>query len=382
MDTPSFQYHAIPPAAQAWRAPVRSFLTEALAGMPAQQRAASWMGFDAAFSRKLGAAGYIGMALPQRYGGRDAGAWARYVVSEELLAAGAPVSAHWIADRQSSQLILRYGSEAQRQRHLPPICRGEQYFCIGLSEPGAGSDLASITTRARRHGQTWVLNGQKVWTTNAHRSHFMIALVRSGEPAAARHAGLSQFIIDLAAPGVRIRPIRDLTGAEHFNEVFFDDVVLQDADLIGTEGQGWEQVTAELAFERSGPERYLSAMALLVALIDAVGPAPDALQAKEVGRLVARLAGLRAMSMAVTAQLAAGEQPTWAASCVKDLGTEFEQQIPELAQLLVEQAPTTSAAKLYAQVLAQVMQVAPSYSLRGGTREILRGIIARGLGLR
>ena len=382
MNTPSFQYHATPPEAEAWRAPVRSFLAQALAGVLAPQRAASWMGFDAAFSRKLGAQGYIGMALPQRYGGREAGAWARYVVSEELLAAGAPVSAHWIADRQSSQLILRYGSEAQRQRHLPPICRGEQYFCIGLSEPGAGSDLASITTRARRHGNAWVLNGQKVWTTNAQRSHFMIALVRSGEPAAARHAGLSQFIIDLNAPGVRIRPIRDLTGAEHFNEVFFDDVVLQDTDLIGTEGQGWEQVTAELAFERSGPERYLSAMALLVALIDTVGLGPDALQAKEVGRLVARLAGLRAMSMAVTAQLAAGEQPTWAASCVKDLGTEFEQQIPELAQLLIEQTPTVAGASLYAQVLAQVMLVSPSYSLRGGTREILRGIIARGLGLR
>ncbi len=382
MNTPSFQYHAIPPEAEAWRVPVRSFLARAMAGVPAPQRAASWMGFDAGFSRQLGAQGYIGMALPQRYGGREAGAWARYVVSEELLAAGAPVSAHWIADRQSSQLILRYGSEAQRQRHLPPICRGEQYFCIGLSEPGAGSDLASITTRARRHGNAWVLNGQKVWTTNAQRSHFMIALVRSGEPAAARHAGLSQFIIDLSAPGVRIRPIRDLTGAEHFNEVFFDDVVLQDTDLIGTEGQGWEQVTAELAFERSGPERYLSAMALLVALIDAVGLGPDALQAKEVGRLVARLAGLRAMSMAVTAQLAAGEQPTWAASCVKDLGTEFEQQIPELAQLLIEQTPTVAGASLYAQVLAQVMQLAPSYSLRGGTREILRGIVARGLGLR
>jgi alkylation response protein AidB-like acyl-CoA dehydrogenase len=355
-----------------------------MAGIPAIRRADSWMGFDAEFSRKLGARGWLGMALPTQYGGSAAGPFARYVVIEELLAAGAPVSAHWIADRQSGPLILRYGTDAQRDRHLPAICRGEQYFCIGMSEPGSGSDLASIKTRARRidGGTHWLLNGQKLWTTNAHKSHYMIALVRTAEPTKARHEGMTQFIIDLHAPGVTIRPIRDLAGSEHFNEVFFDNVELGPESMIGTEGQGWEQVTAELAFERSGPERFLSSIALLHTLIDAIGPTPDALQAKEIGRLTAKLIGLRAMSLSVTAQLAAGKNPALAASCVKDLGTGFEQELPEIAQLLHDTQPSTAGGSDHARVLAQLTQMAPSFSLRGGTREILRGIIARGLSLR
>jgi alkylation response protein AidB-like acyl-CoA dehydrogenase len=379
-----FRYSRIPAAAEEQRAEVRSFLRETLADRAPVHRAESWMGFDAEFSRKLGARGWIGMALPKQYGGSAAGPFARYVVIEELLAAGAPVSAHWIADRQSGPLILRYGTDAQRDRHLPAICRGEQYFCIGMSEPGSGSDLASIKTRARRidGGERWLLNGQKLWTTNAHKSHCLIALVRTADPTNARHEGMSQFIIDLHSPGITIRPIRDLTGNAHFNEVFFDNVELGPDALIGTEGQGWDQVTAELAYERSGPERFLSSIALLYTLIDAIGRKPDALQAKEIGRLTARLIGLRTMSLSVTAQLAAGANPALAASCVKDLGTGLEQELPEIAQLLHATLPSIAGGSDHARVLAQVMQVAPSYSLRGGTREILRGIIARGLGLR
>ncbi|HRH71578.1 MAG TPA: acyl-CoA dehydrogenase family protein [Zoogloea sp.] len=381
MSIDQFKYSRIPPEAEALRSEVRAFLADTLKDYPAIRRADSWMGFDAEFSRRLGARGWVGMALPKRYGGSDASPFARYVVIEELLAAGAPVSAHWFADRQSGPQILHYGTDAQKDSHLPAICRGEQYFCIGMSEPNSGSDLASIKTRARREGDKWVVNGQKVWTTNAHRSHYMIALVRTGENSK-RQEGLSQFIIDLSLPGVTIRPIKDLTGSEHFNEVFLDEVVLDADALIGTEGQGWSQVTAELAFERSGPERFLSSIALIHTLIDAVGRDPDALQAKEIGRLAARLVTLRNMSLSVTAQLAAGENPAWAASCVKDLGAVFEQEIPELAQLLCDIPPTAEGGCDHAQVLAYLTQMAPSFSLRGGTREILRGIIARGLGLR
>ncbi|WP_079437197.1 acyl-CoA dehydrogenase family protein [Zoogloea sp. LCSB751] len=381
MSIDQFKYSRIPPEAEALRGEVRQFLADALKDYPVIRRADSWMGFDEEFSRRLGARGWVGMALPKRYGGSDASPFARYVVIEELLAAGAPVSAHWFADRQSGPQILHFGTDAQRDRHLPAICRGEQYFCIGMSEPNSGSDLASIKTRARREGDKWVVNGQKVWTTNAHRSHYMIALVRTAENSK-RQEGLSQFIIDLSLPGITIRPIKDLTGSEHFNEVFLDEVVLGADALIGTEGEGWSQVTAELAFERSGPERFLSSIALIHTLIDAVGRSPDALQAKEIGRLAARLVTLRNMSLSVTSQLAAGENPAWAASCVKDLGAVFEQEIPELAQLLVEIPPTAEGGRDHARVLAYLTQMAPSFSLRGGTREILRGIIARGLGLR
>jgi len=375
------RYGRIPSKAEELRQEVRLFLDEALRGVPAVRRADSWMGFDAQFSRRLGERGWVGMTLPQRYGGQQATAFARYVVIEELLAAGAPVSAHWIADRQSAPMVLRYGTEAQKERFLPGICRGESFFCIGMSEPGSGSDLASITTRARRNANGWVLNGRKIWTTNAHRSHFMITLARTQEKGAERHRGMSQFIVDLKRPGIDIRPIRDLTGDEHFNEVVFDNVELAEDDLVGTEGEGWAQVTAELAYERSGPERILSCMALVNTLIDNVGRSPNALQARELGRIAARLFTLRNMSIAVTAQLQAGENPAVAAACVKDLGVTLEQEIPEIAQAIDDSEPS-SRGNEYQKVLAHLTQLAPSFSLRGGTREILRGIIARSLELR
>jgi alkylation response protein AidB-like acyl-CoA dehydrogenase len=375
------RYSRIPPMAEQLREDVRAFLDEALHGFPAVRRADSWMGFDAQFSRRLGERGWIGMTLPERYGGRQATAFARYVVIEELLAAGAPVSAHWIADRQSAPMLLRYGTEAQKERFLPAICRGESFFCIGMSEPGSGSDLASITTRARSNTHGWVLNGRKIWTTNAHRSHFMITLARTQEKTTERHRGMSQFIVDLKRPGISVRPIRDLTGDEHFNEVLFDNVELTQDDLVGAEGEGWAQVTAELAYERSGPERILSCMALVNTLIDSVGRSPNALQAQALGRVAARLYALRNMSIAVTAQLQAGENPAVAAACVKDLGVTLEQEIPEIAQAIDDMEPTSQGSE-YAKVLAHLTQLAPSFSLRGGTREILRGIIARSLELR
>ncbi len=377
-----FVHTELPPDAEALRQEVRTWLATELAGMPQVLRAQSWMGFDAEFSRRLGAKGWIGMALPRKYGGHEMGFFHRYVVVEELLAAGAPVCAHWIADRQSAQLVLRYGTEAQREKHLPPICRGESSWCIGMSEPDSGSDLASIKTQARRDGDGWVLNGRKLWTTNAHNCHYMIALVRTSDTGAERHKGMSQLIIDLSLPGIEIRPIRDLSGGEHFNEVTFDDVKLPADALIGAEGDGWEQVIAELAYERSGPERILSSVALLNTLIDAVGPSPTAAQAQAIGRLVGRISALRAMSIAVAGQLAAGESPVWEATCVKDLGVGLEQELPEIAQLVTDIEPRVGGGAAHAQVLAYITQMAPSFSLRGGTREILRGILARGLGLR
>ncbi|MFC7610889.1 acyl-CoA dehydrogenase family protein [Teichococcus aestuarii] len=200
---------AIPAEDEALRPAIRAFLAEQVPQIPPERRARSWMGFDAGFSRALGGQGWLGLTFPEEYGGAGRGPFARYVLVEELLAAGAPVSAHWIADRQSGPLILRFGTEAQRRFHLPRICRGESFFCIGMSEPDTGSDLASVSTRAVREAGGWRLNGAKIWTTNAHHSHYMIALVRSSGTAQDRHKGLSQFIIDLSLPGVRISPIRD-----------------------------------------------------------------------------------------------------------------------------------------------------------------------------
>ncbi len=378
-----FQFAALPPAAEAFRAEVKAFLAPYVSRWPADIRSRSWAGFDREFSQQLAARGWVGVTLPKRYGGAELDAFSRFVLVEELLAVGAPVAAHWIADRQSGPLILKYGTEAQKAFYLPRICRGEAFFCIGMSEPNAGSDLASVGSRATPVEGGWRLNGRKIWTTHGHRCHYSIALVRTSGTPADRQQGLSQFIIDLSLPGVTIRPIEDLSGDQHFCETFFDDVFLPADALIGMPGQGWEQVTAELAFERSGPERLYSSIVLLDCWIAALkaGATSDS-QVATVGRLTAHLVTLRHMSISTTSQLARGQSPVVEAALVKDLGTTFEQSIPELIEDSLGTQPGVAIdAELY-RALAYVSQAAPAFSLRGGTREILRGMIARGLGLR
>ena len=373
----------LPAAAQGLRAEVKAFLRSALGPVPAHIRARSWMGFDAGFSKKLAARGWVGVTLPAQYGGANLDAFSRYVLVEELLAVGAPVSAHWIADRQSGPLILKFGTEAQKAFYLPRICSADAFFCIGMSEPNSGSDLASVATRARPNAAGWVLNGQKIWTTNAHRSQYMIALVRSSGDKADRQAGLSQFIVDLSLPGITVRPIRDIGGDAHFSEVFFDNVQLAPDALVGTEGGGWVQVNAELAFERSGPERIYSSIVLLEHWIDTLRKRPDnQFHAATIGRFAVHLATLRNMSITVTARLALGQSPVVEAALVKDLGTEFEQSIAAIIEATIGMEQDADLDAELFRVLAYVSQMAPAYSLRGGTREILRGMIARGLGLR
>ena len=380
----TFALTALPAGAAAFRREVKAFLQDHLPALPPDVRARSWMGFDAGFSRALARRGWVGITLPAQYGGAGLDAFSRFVLVEELLACGAPVSAHWIADRQSGPLILRYGTDAQRAFYLPRICRGEAFFCIGMSEPNSGSDLASVATRAvPLPDGGWRLNGRKIWTTNADRCHFMLALVRTSGETGDRQKGLSQVIVDLSLPGVTVRPIHDLAGDAHFSEVSFEDVQLPADALVGQEGAGWEQVNAELAFERSGPERLYSSVVLLDAWMAALRRQPVVQRDPvTIGRIMGQLATLRAMSLAVTAKLAAGESPLVEAALVKDLGTGLEQSIGALAEAaLGDEAGLAADADLY-RTAAYVSQISPTYSLRGGTREILRGMIARGLGLR
>lgn len=367
------------------RAEVRAFLDETLgAEYPALERARSWSGFDAEFSRRLGERGWLGMTLPRQYGGHGRSGLERYAVLEELLAAGAPVAAHWIADRQSAPTILKFGTEAQRREILPRIAAGTCFFCIGMSEPDSGSDLAATRMRAQAVEGGFRISGSKLWTTYAHKAHYMILFCRTG-PAEERHGGTSQFLIDLSWPGINIRPIIDMAGEHHFNEVVFDDVFIPDEALIGQLGEGWAQVTSELAYERSGPERFLSSFTLLSELIRVLGKAPEGAARRAVGRLTAHLMVLRYMSQSVAGMLERDENPMLQATIVKDLGAMLEQEIPEIARTLAATAQaddsmTEDAA--FAAVLARTLLAAPGFSLRGGTREILRGIIARGLGLR
>jgi alkylation response protein AidB-like acyl-CoA dehydrogenase len=363
------------------RTEVRSFLAVELAAARAIDRAPSWSGFDAAFSRRLGERGWIGMTWPKRYGGREASFLERYVVLEELLAAGAPVAAHWIADRQSGPLLLRYGTEAQRETILPRIAAGECFFCIGMSEPDSGSDLAATRTRARPVAGGWRITGTKLWTTYAHEAHYMILFCRTSDEAE-RNKGLSQFLVDMKTPGLTVRPVLDLSGAHHFNEVHFDDMFLPDDALLGAPGQGWAQVMNELAFERSGPERFLSSFTLMDEFAKVVRTAPSPGGSEAVGRFAAHLVTLRRLSRSVATRLQAGADPNLEAALVKDLGALLEQEAPEIVRRHVAAEPALGARDDYAQALAWTIQNAPAFSLRGGTREILRGIIARGLGLR
>jgi alkylation response protein AidB-like acyl-CoA dehydrogenase len=369
------------PEAEELRTEVREFLRTELAGHNALQRAESWNGWSAEFSARIGQRGWIGMTWPTRYGGHARSALERYVVLEEMLAHGAPVSAHWIADRQSGPLLLRSGTERQRMEILPRIARGECFVCIGLSEPDVGSDLASVRTRAVAVDGGYRINGAKLWTTNAHRSHYMILFCRTGE-SGERHQGTSQFLVDMKTPGIEVRPVAALTGEHHFNEVVFRDVFVAADCVIGTIGEGWQQVTSELAHERSGPERFLSSFTLLVELVRALGDSPSGHATAAVGRLVAHMVALRRMSRSVAGMLQTGSDPMLQAAIVKDLGALLEQEIPEIARLLVDAEPTSLSTTNFSAVLAYTALHAPSFSLRGGTREILRGIIARGLGLR
>jgi alkylation response protein AidB-like acyl-CoA dehydrogenase len=379
-----FEPYDLPGSLTPFRREVRAFLTEKCKEYSAVHQSNTWDAYDKEFSLALGAQGWLGMTLPTEYGGHGRTPLERYVVVEELLAAGAPSAHHWVADRQSGPLIARYGTEEQKQTIIPKIVSGDACFAIGMSEPNAGSDLAALKTKAERTSDGWLVNGQKIWTSNAHRADYIIALFRTDTQSDSRHMGLSQFLIDMnQAKGITCRPIKDLTGRSHFNEVFFEDAWLPPDALVGVEGGGWKQVTEELAFERSGPERYLSCFILLRKLVDVLKSTDNPALLGKLGSQIALATSIRHMSLSVAGMLNDGLDPSLQASVVKDVGCSFEQGLPGLAQELVDMEPTLSDSGIdYQQVLGNLIQLAPSFSLRGGTPEIMRGIIARGLGLR
>ncbi|MEC7649520.1 MAG: acyl-CoA dehydrogenase family protein [Pseudomonadota bacterium] len=378
-----FEPGELPPKAEAFRHEVREFLAEAMETVSVDQRARNWTAWNPEFSKKLGAKGWIGITWPKEYGGSERSFLERYVLLEELLAAGAPVGFHWIADRQSGPLILRFGTEEQRQKILPGITRGEVGFGIGMSEPNSGSDLASVRTKATKVDGGYLINGSKIWTSGAHIANYLVALFRTSSSADDRHEGLTQFIVDMKnTDGIDVRPIHNMTGDHDFNQVFFEDAFIPESMRVGEEGDGWMQVTTELAFERSGPERYLSSFPLVKEMVREAGQDPTERQAIGVGRMVARASTFREMSLSVSGMLEAGKNPNLEAAVMKELGVGWEQKIPSMAHDLFGTSPRLGGASDYETTQAYITQANVSFSLRGGTREIVRGIIARGLGMR
>ncbi|MPZ00888.1 MAG: acyl-CoA dehydrogenase [Actinophytocola sp.] len=374
-----FDTTVLSPAELDLRAAVREFLAAELPEdrIPALGMAAE---HDPAFSRKLAAAGWVGMAIPPEYGGRGRSAVDRFIVTEELLSAGAPIGAHFVADRQTAPTLLSFGTEEQRKYFLPRISAGECWFSLGMSEPDAGSDLASVRTSAKRVDGGWSINGTKVWTSGAHLNHYFAVLCRTSPANGDRHAGLSQLIVDLGSPGVKVSPIPYLNGTHSFNEVLLDDVFVPDDMVLGEVGSGWAQVTSELAYERSGPDRFLSTFNLLRYFIAEHGAEyVDDAAARVVGTLSAHFWTIRQLSLAVARALDEGRAPAVEAALVKDLGTRFEQRVIELMRTVAETEVGPGEGSIFQRLLAEAILTGPTFTLRGGTTEVLRSIAARGL---
>jgi acyl-CoA dehydrogenase len=375
----------LPPECEALRAEVRGFLAEEIAaGTFDPHQAADGESYNRGFSRRVGAKGWIGMTWPKRYGGHERTQLERYVVTEEFRVANAPSHLHFVADRQSGPVLLKYAPDHVKTDVLPRICRGEVCFSIGMSEPGSGSDLFAAKTKATKTDGGWRINGSKIWTTSAQVADYMLALFRTSPPTKEnRRHGLTQFLVDMKTPAITVNPINQMTGKPGFNEVVFDDAFVPDDHVMGEIDGAWKQATSELAYERSGPERFLETFYVLLELIRVLGPEPDLRSAEGLGRLVAQLHTLRRMSFSVAGMLQAGKEPVVEGSIVKDLGTLWEQKLPnrvrELAAFI--EPEVLNRATLEDQ-LAFATMIAPKLTIQGGTTEILRGIIARGLGLR
>lgn len=379
----SFQFDSVelPPKAQELRREVRDFLQEEIArGTFTPGGLSRESSFNRDFSRRVGQRGWIGMTWPREYGGHQRSQLERYVMVEEMLAVRAPLRAHWVADRQSGPVIIKFGTEEVKRTILPKIIRGEAAFCIGLSEPNSGSDVFAASTKATQADGGWLINGRKIWTSGAHRADYMLGLFRTSPPTNEnRRHGLSQLLVDMKAPGITVRPIRNVTGGHEFNEVIFDDVLVPGSHLIGEKDMAWKQATQELAYERSGPDRFLETLPLLLEMVRAAGGSPSTRVAEGIGREVAHLKTLRRMSLSVAGMLQDGKMPSVEGAVVKDLGTSWMQALPGKARLLLPNAPSGTT---YRETLFQNTLLAPKFTIQGGTREILRGIIARGLGLR
>ena len=253
-----------------------------------------------------------------------------------------------------------------------------------MSEPNSGSDLFAASTRATPTAGGYLVSGTKLWTSNAHNADYMIGLFRTSPPTAEnRRHGLTQFLVDLSRPGITINPVRNMAGRHEFNEVVFDDLFIPDDHVLGEVDGAWKQATSELAYERSGPERFLETFYVLPELVRVLGDDPDTRGAEGIGRLVAQLHALRRMSVSVAGMLEAGKEPVLEGSIVKDLGTVWEQELPARARDLaafVDAAPGNRAT--FDELLEFATVIAPKLTIQGGTTEVLRGIIARGLGLR
>jgi alkylation response protein AidB-like acyl-CoA dehydrogenase len=331
----------------------------------------SWVtGFDKEFSLELGRRGWLGMTLPLEEGGHGRTAIERFVVTETLIAHGAPIAATWVGDRQMGPMLVAYGTSEQRARLLPGIVSGRDTWCIGMSEPDSGSDLASLRTRATERDGGWVVEGSKIWTSFAAQADWCYLIART-DPDAPPHLGLSEFAVDMSSAGIEVRPIRDMTGATHFCHVTFDAVFVPGDGLVGQRDGSWRQLMRQLEHERGGIDRLMSNRALFVDATDRADRSDPVLRqeiaALEAGYRIGRLLVLREVLR---------QAPPGFSAATKVFCTEFEQRVAAFA------ARCFGAEATLAGRPGRAACYAPAYTIQGGTSEILRNVIGeRILGL-
>lgn len=331
----------------------------------------SWVnGYSKEFSRVLAQEGWIGMTWPLEFGGGGRPGIERIIMAEEMISAGAPVAASWVADRQMGPAICAYGTPEQRAEFLPGILSGEATWCIGMSEPDAGSDLAALQTSAVRDGTHWVVNGQKIWTSLAAIAEYCYLIVRTSSEGP-RHKGVSEIIVSMDSPGIEVRPVQDMVTNDHFCEVFFTDVRVPVANLVGVEGDAFRQTMAQLEHERGGIDRLVSNRPLYrhaLSKADLADPTVrQEIAALETGYEVGRL---------MVYQGALGQAPPGFSSATKCFCTEHEQRVARFAARVLGAEATLGGD------VANAVLYAPAYTIQGGTSNVMRNILGeRVLGL-
>jgi alkylation response protein AidB-like acyl-CoA dehydrogenase len=372
------------PEEEAFRQELRGFLQRELRDRPSGEGRDNW-GFYLQFIKKLAANGWLTLAWPEEWGGQGASHMRQLVYNEEVAYHDAPAF-YMGADRVGPTIML-YGTDEQKQRFLPPIVAGEAHWCQGFSEPGAGSDLASLQTRAVQDGDDFVINGQKIWTSYAHYAGWMILLART-DPDAPKHRGISYFLADMKTPGITVRPLVDLLGRHQFNEVFFDNVRVPRDCLLGELNRGWYVATATLDFERSGIGRVIGSLRTFEQLVDYAREAAlldrplvrhklaDLKIEFEVGRLLSyRVAWMQSRSLV----------PNYEASVSKMYGSELAQRLANAGMQIMGLGGQLAPGSLWAPLQGAFESLylgAAALTVAAGTSEIMRGIIAgRGLGL-
>ena len=376
-----------------FRQEVRDFLEEEIRQGLWQPSCDAWiMAFDPEFTKRVVQKGWIGLTWPKEYGGKGRSYIDKLILTGEMLRYGAPAACHWYIDRQVGGAILLYGTEEQKKELLPMLLRGETYTGLGMSEPEAGSDLASLKTRAVEDGDDYVIDGQKVWTSGGDQMNWIYLVART-DPDAPKHKGISEFFFESSLPGITVRPLVDMTGGVHFTEVFFDGVRIPKKRLIGEKNRGFYQILHQLDYERSGMERLMGNYPLFEALIRYVK------ETSRNGKLLSkdpvirsRLAQLkiefevgRLHMYRVALAMDEGRAPNWESAMSKVYSTAFEQRLAgtamEIAGLYGQLTPESKLTPMLGMAYHSYLS-SKGYSLQAGTSEILKNIIAlRKLGL-